>query len=378
VQERKAPLFFIVLIIAAAVLVAAVVMPVLRELLLAVVLASVLRPAHGWLTKRLGGRAAVSAGLLTLGVVLVVIGPLAMLVAVVVRDGADGVQFLLDTAHGPQIKDMLGWLPDNAHATVFDAIDSLPRTFGQVMGEVGARTQDAAPALRGGVVATGSVLFHGTLMLIALFFLLTSGDDVITWLDDVSPLGHGQTRELISIAKKVSYSIVVAALATSAVQAGAALIGFYIASVPSPIFFASVTFIAAFIPAIGAAAVCLVAALLLYATGHPYAAIFLAVWGVVVVGLVDNVIKPLLIRRGMDIHGGVVFFALLGGIASFGAIGLVVGPLVVSMFLALIAMYHRDFSPEKRREPEIPGVPATPDEPTAPAEPKPEPAPPTE
>lgn len=372
-RERKAPLFFIVLMIAAAVLVGAVVLPVVRELLLAIVLASVLRSTHTYLAKKLGGRNGLAAGLLTLGVVLLVIGPLAMLVAVVVRDGADGVQFLLDTVHGPQIKDMLSWLPDNAQNTVFDAIDALPRTFSDVMGEVGERSQDAAPALKGGVVATGSVLFHGTLMLIAFFFLLTSGEDIVTWLDEVSPLERGQTRELIMIAKKVSYSIVVAAIATSAVQALAALIGFYIARVPSPIFFASVTFIAAFIPAIGAAAVCLVAALLLYATGHPYMAIFLAVWGVVVVGLVDNVIKPLLIRRGMDIHGGVVFFALLGGIASFGAIGLVVGPLVVSMFLALIAMYHRDYSPEKHTEPEIPGVSPSPDEPAVPDEAPPPP-----
>ena len=86
-----------------------------------------------------------------------------------------------------------------------------------------------------------------------------------------------------------------------------------IAQVPSPIFFATVTFLAAFIPAVGAAVVSLVAAFLLYVTGHPYVAIFLAVWGLVIVGLVDNVIKPLLIKRGMEIHGVVVFFAFVGG-----------------------------------------------------------------
>lgn len=375
VSERKVPLFFIVLLAATALLVGMVVLPVIRELLLAVVIASVLRPWHVWLAKKLGNRPGLSAGLLTLAVVLVVIGPLGMLVAVVVRDGADGVQFLLDTVHGPQIKSMLGWLPENARETAFQAIDGLPRTFTEVMGEVGQQSRSAVPALKGGAAATGSFLFHGTLMLIALFFFLTGGDEIITWLDEVSPLERGQTRELLTIAKKVSYSIVVAAIATSAVQAIAALIGFYIARVPAPIFFASVTFIAAFIPAIGAAAVSLVAAVLLYATGHPYMAIFLVAWGVVVVGLVDNVVKPLLIRRGMEIHGGVVFFALLGGIAAFGAIGLIVGPLVVSMFLALIAIYHRDFSPHKGGRPEIPGISMHPDEPpTASAEPRPLPA----
>jgi hypothetical protein len=91
--------------------------------------------------------------------------------------------------------------------------------------------------------------------------------------------------------------------------------------------------------------------------------------GVIVVGLVDNVIKPLLIKRGMEIHGGVVFFSLLGGIATFGAIGLIIGPLAVSMFLALIAMYHRDYSPNKTSEPEIPGISTSPEEPPAPESP---------
>jgi len=208
------------------------------------------------------------------------------------------------------------------------------------------------------------------LMLIALFFTLTHGDEMVSWLDSVSPLPPGQTRELLATSKRVSFSIVVSTLVTSTVQAVAALIGFYIAQVPSPIFFASVTFLAAFIPAVGAAVVSLVAALLLYVTGHPYMALFLVSWGLVVVGLVDNIVKPLLIKRGMEIHAAVVFFSLVGGLAAFGAIGLLIGPLVVSMFLSLLSMYHRDFSPQKRQTPDVPGVPDTPEPPaTEPTDP---------
>lgn len=360
-SERRVPLFFLFLLIAAAVLVGAVIAPMVRELLLAVVLASVLRPVQVWLTKRLRGRRGVAAGIITLLVVVIVLGPLAMLVAVVVRDGADGVRFLLDTLHSQPVADLVGWLPESARDAMLGAIDRLPRTVDEVVGQVGAQGKTISAS----VVATGSFLFHGTLMLIALFFSLSHGDEMVSWLDGVSPLAPGQTRELLATSKKVSFSIVVSTIATSAVQALAALLGFYLAQVPSPIFFASVTFIAAFIPAVGAAVVSLVAAALLYVTGHPYMAIFLAAWGVVIVGLVDNVIKPLLIRRGMEIHGGVVFFSLLGGLATFGAIGLLVGPLVVSMFLALLAMYHRDFSPHKREVPAVPGIPGSPALPAA-------------
>jgi predicted PurR-regulated permease PerM len=359
-SERPVPLFFLLLLAGAALLLGMVLAPMIRELLLAVVLASVLRPVEVWLTKRLRGRRSIAAGMIIVLVVVIVLGPLAMLVAVIVRDGADGVQYLLNTLHSPQVADLVAWLPDSAHDFVVDGIERLPHNLDEAVGQMGAQGKTAAAAVSASLAATGSFLFHGVLMLIALFFTLTHGDEIVNWLDSVSPLASGQTRELLATSKKVSFSIVVSTIVTSGVQAIAALIGFYIAQVPSPIFFGSVTFIAAFVPAVGAAVVSLVAALLLYVTGHPYMAIFLAIWGVVVVGLVDNVIKPLLIKRGMEIHAGVVFFSLVGGLAAFGPIGLLIGPLVVSMFLSLLSMYHRDFSPQKKQVPDVPGVQETP------------------
>jgi predicted PurR-regulated permease PerM len=364
-SERPAPYFFLALLIGAAALVAAVFAPLFRELLLAIVLASTLRPVQAWLTKRVRGRRGVAAGIITVLVVVIALGPIAALVALLVRDGAEGVQYILDTVHGQRVADVVGWLPEAARNAVLHAIDSLPRNLGEVAGQLGHQTKAATAAVTASVVATGSFVFHSVLMLIAFFFTLSHGDDMVTWLDNVSPLPPGQTRELLAISKKVSFSIVVSAVATAAVQAIAALVGFYIARVPAPIFFAAVTFLFAFIPAIGAAVVSLVAALLLYVTGHPYMAMFLCAWGLIVVGLVDNVVKPLLIRRGMEIHGAVVFFALIGGLASFGAIGLLVGPLAVSMFLALLTIYHRDFSPQKRGVPAVPGVPGSPGQPPA-------------
>jgi len=137
--------------------------------------------------------------------------------------------------------------------------------------------------------------------------------------------------------------VIVSTVITAAVQALAALIGYVIARVPHPVFFAGLTFLVAFIPAVGAASVCVVAAALIFATGHPYMALFLALWGFLVVGLVDNVVKPLLVRSGMEMRGAVVFFALIGGLGAFGTVGLLIGPLAVAFFLALLRMYQRDF-----------------------------------
>ncbi len=357
--ERPAPRFFLLLMAATAILLGWVLYPIASELFLAAVLAGVLWPLQTWLCRKLPTRRrGPAAGLITVAVVLLVLGPLSALVAVVIRDGADGMRFISETVRGEKVAQLVDRLPETAREVVRDGIRDLPRSFDEAVGQKGVVGGDqAAAAVGAAVAATGSILFHGAMLLIALFFFLVRGEDIVRWLDAVSPLGRGQTRELLEIFKKVSYAVIVSTVVTSGVQAIAALVGYYIARVPSPIFFASLTFFVAFIPAIGAASVCVVAAGLLLITGHPYMAAFLVVWGVLVVGLVDNVVKPLLIRRGMEIHGAVVFFALVGGLAAFGGIGLVLGPLVVAMFLALLRMYQRDYSPHDSSPPRESGMP---------------------
>ena len=359
-MSREAPLprFFLALIVAAAVLLGLVIVPISKELFLAGVFAGALWPVQQWLTRRLRGMRGLAAGLLTAGVVVLLVGPVAMMVTFVVRDGADGVRFVSDAVRSEEVAELVEYLPAASREFVSDAIDRMPRDLDEIMGHMGGHGGQAAAAVGKALAATGSIAFHTILMLIALFFLLVRGDELVKWLDSVSPLRPGQTQELFATFKRVSFAVIASAGITAAAQAAAALVGFLIARVPNPVFFALVTFFLAFIPAIGAAIVSLLAALLLLVTGHPYMALFLALWGVLVVGLVDNLIKPLLIRRGLEIHGAIVFFALIGGIAAFGAIGLLVGPLVVALFLVVVRIYHRDYTPGDPRVPAVPGLPA--------------------
>ena len=150
--------------------------------------------------------------------------------------------------------------------------------LGQIEPQLSAQGGKAASAVGTALVATGSLLFQGAMMLIALFFLLVGGDALLSWVDRVSALRRGQTREWLAEFKKVSSAVIVSTLITAGVQAAAALTGYLIAGMPHPIFFGVVTFFVAMIPAIGAASVCLFAALVLLVTGHPYMALFLGIW----------------------------------------------------------------------------------------------------
>ncbi|HVK86526.1 MAG TPA: AI-2E family transporter [Kofleriaceae bacterium] len=355
--EQPIPRFFQALMIISTVLLALVIMPIVKELLLASVFAGALWPVQQWLARKLRGRRGVAAGLLTAAVVVLLLVPVAMILTYVIRDGADAVVFVSNALHSEDVRDLLDYLPASARDAVHHALEALPRNLSELSGAVGEYSDEAASTVGKALVATGSLLFHTVMMLIALFFMLVRGDAMVAWLDSVAPLRRGRTVELLQTFRRVSYAVIVSAAVTAAVQAIAALVGYGIAGVPSPVFFALITFFSAFIPAIGAAIICLFAALLLLLTGHPYMALFLAIWGVVVVGLVDNLVKPLLIRRGLEIHGAIVFFSLIGGLAAFGAIGLVLGPLLVSLFLAVLRLYHEDYTPEDDRVPSVPGLP---------------------
>jgi predicted PurR-regulated permease PerM len=346
-RERVARRFFTVLLVLSIVLVALVARPLATALFLAAVLAGSLWPLQQRLARALGRRRSLAAVLMTLGVVVLILGPLVAFSTYLVKEIAEAVKFISDTYRSAGPDGLRALLPDTLERALSSVLDWISQqagvSFGTVQRQVTAQSGKAVAAMSAAVSATGSLLFQGTMMVIALYFFLVQGDEVVAWLDRIAPLRPGQTRELMAEFKKVTYAVIVSTVITAGVQAAAAMIGYLIARVPNPVFFGGLTFLIAFIPAIGAASVCLAAALLLFATGHRGAALFLAIWGVVVVGLVDNVVKPYLIKAGMELRGAVVFFALIGGLGAFGTVGLLIGPLVVAAFLALTRMYERDF-----------------------------------
>jgi predicted PurR-regulated permease PerM len=342
-DDLAARRFLFALLLATLALVGFVAAPLAEALLMAAVLAVVLAPLQVRSARWLRGRPQVSAAILVVAVLLLVIGPILAMSAVAVREASEGVKFLHDTLRSEGMNGLVQRLPSPLDEYAARALAYVGDLGGAVDSQVREQGPKAASAVGAAVVATGSLLFQLSMMLIALFFLLTSGRELVAWIDSVSPLRRGQTHELLAECRKVSYSVIVSTVITAGVQTIVALIGYLIAGVPQAMFFTGVTFFFALIPAIGAAAVCVVAALVLLATGHPYMAGFLAIWGVVVVGLVDNVAKPFLIKGDVEMHGAVVFFSLIGGIAAFGMVGLLIGPLAVAMLLALLRMYKRDF-----------------------------------
>ncbi len=298
-------------------------------LFLAAVLAGTLHPLTARVTRSFKGRKTPAAVVVTLAAMLVVVGPIAGFITLAIGQAA-GVGAALEEA--------------NATGRIAAAVDRLPAAAQSPARDLMANVPTATELLRRGgsttvfglVQVTGGLLLDAVLCLIGLFFLLLEGPALITWIDAIVPVRAGQFRALLREFRRVSRSVLVAEGATAAIQAITGLVGLLIAGVPNPIFFTLATFFLALVPAIGAASCFVVLGAVSFLDGHTGAGVFLLVWGVLVVGLVDNVVKPLFIKDGAAMHGAVVFFSLIGGLAAFGASGLIAGPLVVAFFIAVM------------------------------------------
>lgn len=332
----------LVLTVLATYLLSRVIKPFAPALFIAAVLAGAISPLYERLSRRMGERRMLAAGIATLTVLLLVILPLAWLGVVLAQEAADGVSYVRRTLRSEGVGGLINDLPAPMRAAAQKVLEKLPQDteeLTQVAGQQGSR---AASAVGGFVSATWSVLVQMVMMLIAFFFLLVDGPRLVRWAVDVLPLRQTQSINLLADFRKVTVAVLVSSIATSAIQAAVAFAGYLLAKVPNPMFFGFVTFLVGLVPAVGAGAVTLGAALIVYLSGRPGAALFLAIWGVVFVGLADNVVKPYLIRGGIELHGAVVFFSLVGGLAYFGPVGLLAGPLIVSFFMAVVRMWKAE------------------------------------
>jgi predicted PurR-regulated permease PerM len=331
----------VVMVLLAAVLVGIVTAPIWRPLFVAAVVAGVFSPLYERLCKRLGGRRSLVAGLFTAATVLLILIPLAALTAVAIREAVSAFSIIRQTLESGGVAGLIEKAPDPFEGWLSEAQKHLPTKIDDARTQLTTGGRWTLGALSSTLGVVGRFGFQLAMMMIALFFLLRDGGKLVDWLADATPLGR-RVRQLAREFRVVARSVLGANFVTGLVQAVVATVGFYIARAPSPIFFGLVTLFASLIPSVGTALVTLPVAGLLLLLGHPWAALFLATWAVVVVGLIDNLLRPILIRGGADLHGALVFFSLIGAIGAVGAVGLFLGPLVLTFLIAAVRISRAD------------------------------------
>jgi len=308
----------------------------------AALLAFLLYPLHERLTRRLKGRAGMSAGIITGLTPFLIVTPLAVLGMAFAQQIHPIVERLREIDIGPfddlaarlaryrYVHPIAVWVRENLAITTDQVqqwlVDSAQGVVRQVV------TNGGNVVL--GVVGTLVGIF---LMQFLLFFLLRDGHAGFERLCRLVPLeperGDPLVERLAGVVRAVVYGTVVTALLQGALVG----VGFALVQLPSPIVFGVLGAVAAFIPAGGTGLVLVPAVIYLFASGRPGPAIFLALWSAVV-GVADNFLRPLLASRYAPVQTWAVFVGVVGGISMFGALGLVLGPVLLSLIVELVEL----------------------------------------
>ena len=178
-------------------------------------------------------------------------------------------------------------------------------------------------------------LFGFAVMLFLLFFFLRDGDDMMARSRGLIPLDEERKDRLFLQLSNVTRAIMFGTSVTALAQGFLVGVGFAIAGLPSPVVFGVLAALLSLLPIGGAAFVWAPAVVWLFLDGRWGYAIFMLAWGLMLGGL-DNVLRPLLISGRAKISALAVFVGVLGGIPAFGAIGIIAGPVVLSLVLALL------------------------------------------
>jgi predicted PurR-regulated permease PerM len=333
-------LLFLVIVVSLAF--AWILLPFYGAVLWATVLAIVFDPLHRRLLRAMPGRRNLPALLALLIIVTLVILPLTLTAASIVEE----VTTLHESIKSGQMnfgrffQEFLNALP--AWATNF--LDRFGLTDLSTIQErltaalVKGSSYIAAQALDIGKGTAGFLLSLG-LMLYLLFFLLRDGEAMIKRITHAITLPAEQQGALVSKATAVIRAMFKGTILVAIVQGALGGLIFWILGIHAPVLWAVVMALLSLVPAAGSAVIWLPVALYLLATGSTWQGIVLILYGTFVMGLVDNILRPLLVGKETQMPDYLVLLSTLGGIAIFGLNGFVIGPLIAALFIAVWDMF---------------------------------------
>jgi predicted PurR-regulated permease PerM len=203
-----------------------------------------------------------------------------------------------------------------------------------------AAAERAAELAEAIVTATGSALVGLLFAMLAMHYILRNWQELARRAQETFPLHPEYTAALFAEFRKVGRITLLGTIGTAIAQGLLATIGYALAGVPEPVLFGAATAVASFVPVVGVLLVIVPVTVGLFLVGSPGHAVIELVWGLaVVVGVCDYVIRPRLVRGGDDVPSLVTFIALFGGIEVFGLKGLILGPVLMALAMAVLRLY---------------------------------------
>ena len=290
---------------------------------------------------------------MTLAIMLMVVLPVVLLSVVLVNEAIDAQRALaawIESGGITRLPDLIAGLP-----LVGGTIQELMSRAGVSRTNFEEKLAASVLTMKSFIVQQGAVLAMNLLelvmnfliMFIMLFFLLKDGPAIVKVLHRITPLQPSHKHRIFARVDKTVRAVVKGIVITAVAQGLLAGLAYGVLGVPFPILLTAVTAVIAPFPIGGAALVWLPVALYLFWVGPTWAGVAMIVWGVAVVSMVDNFLKPILIGQGAQLPLVLLLFSLLGGLMAYGLIGLFIGPVILGLLLTALEIYEQEYLPEE-------------------------------
>ncbi|MBM4301508.1 MAG: AI-2E family transporter [Deltaproteobacteria bacterium] len=322
-----------------------IIKPYLLNIFMALVLFFTAKPLYLGLTRLLRGYKVLASALTCLILLLIILVPLFSLMSII---ATQALEFSSQVTKGMQSGDLWNWVA--AKIDVFKlylAHLKLPLPPGDIKLEQIVQTAVGKASAfvytnAIGLIKGFTVFFFDLLLVLFIaFFMFLQGDDFITAIKELSPLDPAHNDEILRETEVTIKATLWGTVIVAFAQGTLGGVGFLIFGLPQPAFWGTVMIPASVVPVVGSSIIWGPAAVYLLFTGHIGAGVGLIIWGGVVVSVIDNVLKPILMKGSGETPSIFILFSILGGLTYFGMIGFILGPLILSFLLSLLRIYQK-------------------------------------
>lgn len=349
VESRFRQAFLLILLGGITVAFIAVVRAFLLTILLAAVFAGLSHPVFRRLTRRFGGHA-VPAALTTLLLLLVLV--LAPLIGVLTAATNEALR-LSDTVT-PRIQQLIkdpASLDAQLRGLPFYRVlepyrDQILTRAGELLGSTSAMVLSVISAT---TVATASLVFYFFVLLYTMFYFLTDGPDILRAVLVYLPFDDSDKDRVLDRFLSVTRATLKGTVFIGAAQGLLGGLSFWVAGIDGAVFWGTVMTVLSIIPGVGGAVVWVPAVVILAIGGDWGRALGLTAFNALIVGSVDNLLRPRLVGRDAQLHELMIFFSTLGGLMMFGPMGFLVGPVLAGLFVTAWEMFGTTFRRELRQ-----------------------------
>ncbi len=305
--------------------------------------AILLAPIQRSLTRALRGRASLAAGLLVLLTTIVILVPILVSAGILSQQAVAFFEWMkprvqpaaLETAYREWLPARYPWL----HGWLRFDDQEAAQTVSTILS---GTASGANKVIQGAVAGITSAIFELFLFLLFLFFLLRDGGALRAELRSISPVSEAQEREVVDHLERTIRGVLKAMFIVPFAQGFVAMLGFAAFGIPSPVLWGVVVVLAALIPIVGSPLGWVPAVVYLFVRGDPWVAGGMLLYGIVVISGIDNVIKPMVLKGAAQIHPLPAFLATVGGLFTFGPLGFLIGPVILSLVLSAMRIYRMD------------------------------------